>query len=94
MIRRIIWILVFGFCLFLLLRRNFRALGFKPRNKEAEEEKPGIINGGEMIKDPFCQSYYPKNKAISKKIDGEIYYFCSEDCLKKFLGKREKEWLL
>ena len=41
----------------------------------------------EMVKDPHCQTYIPKNSAICARIDGREYYFCSRQCVKKF--KRE-----
>jgi uncharacterized protein len=39
---------------------------------------------GEMVKDPFCETYIPKESAIRARIDGRNYYFCSKECLKKF----------
>jgi YHS domain-containing protein len=38
----------------------------------------------EMVKDPHCQTYIPKNSAIYARIDGREYYFCSRQCVKKF----------
>ncbi len=38
----------------------------------------------EMVKDPHCQTYIPKNSAIGTRIDGREYYFCSRQCVKKF----------
>ena len=40
----------------------------------------------EMVKDPHCQTYIPKNSAICARIDGREYYFCSSQCVKKFKG--------
>ncbi len=41
----------------------------------------------EMVKDPHCQTYIPKNSAIFARIDGREYYFCSRQCMKEFKGK-------
>jgi YHS domain-containing protein len=41
----------------------------------------------EMVKDPHCQTYIPKNSAICARIYGEEYYFCSRQCVKKFKRK-------
>ncbi len=44
----------------------------------------------EMVKDPHCQTYIPKNSAIRARIDGRDYYFCSRQCVKRFKGKIEE----
>ncbi|MCK4389229.1 MAG: YHS domain-containing protein [Desulfobacterales bacterium] len=38
-----------------------------------------------MVKDPFCQTYFPKKTAVKSVIDGEIYHFCSTVCRDKFM---------
>ncbi|MGD9051677.1 MAG: hypothetical protein PVG17_07495, partial [Desulfobacterales bacterium] len=30
-----------------------------------------------MIKDPYCEAYFPRRNAVSLKINGDVYYFCS-----------------
>jgi uncharacterized protein len=42
---------------------------------------------GEMVKDPSCETYIPKESAIRACIDGKDYYFCSKECLRKFKGE-------
>jgi hypothetical protein len=32
----------------------------------------------EMVEDPRCKTYIPKDSAIRARIDGRNYYFCSE----------------
>ena len=39
----------------------------------------------ELVEDPSCKIYVPKSSALKKKIRGRQYYFCSRECLKKFL---------
>ena len=43
-----------------------------------------------MIKDPYCEIYFPKRKGIYKKIGGEDFYFCSSDCRDKYLELAHK----
>jgi len=38
----------------------------------------------ELVQDPFCQTYIPKRSALKKRIGGRDYYFCNQECLKKF----------
>ena len=33
-----------------------------------------------MVKDPFCETYYPQRSGIREVINGETYCFCSTAC--------------
>jgi YHS domain-containing protein len=52
----------------------------KKTDREAEAE--------ELIQDPYCQTYIPKQSAIKKKIAGRVLHFCSKECLTKYLEKK------
>ena len=39
----------------------------------------------ELVQDPYCQTYIPKRSAIRKRLSGKNYYFCKQECLKKFI---------
>jgi uncharacterized protein len=43
--------------------------------------------GGEMVRDPVCETYVPKATAIEKKMNGETVYFCSQTCAEAYLKK-------
>ncbi len=38
-----------------------------------------------MIKDPFCEVYFPKRDAVHLNVDGKDLYFCSTECRDKFM---------
>jgi YHS domain-containing protein len=86
MIRRFFILAALGYVLYWLIRRSLRQPS-SDRSKEEKEKKAKIIDGGEMVKDPMCLTYYPKNKAIPRKIEDEVHYFCSGKCLEKYLEK-------
>jgi len=44
-----------------------------------------------MIKDPFCQAYFPKRNAVHLKADGEDLYFCSKECRDRFIEVRNEK---
>jgi YHS domain-containing protein len=52
----------------------------KRMNRESEPE--------ELVQDPNCQTYIPKTSAVKKRISGNVLYFCSQECMKRYL-KRE-----
>ncbi len=39
-----------------------------------------------MIKDPYCEAYFPKKNAVHLKFDGKDLQFCSTRCKDKFLA--------
>lgn len=41
-----------------------------------------------MVKDPYCEVYFPKRKALHVKLAGEDLYFCSPACRDKFLESK------
>ncbi len=44
-----------------------------------------------MIKDPFCQVYFPKRNGVHLKADGEDLYFCSKECRDRFIEMRNEK---
>ena len=38
----------------------------------------------EMVQDPHCHTYIPKETALSATIGDEVYYFCSQECLDEY----------
>jgi hypothetical protein len=39
-----------------------------------------------MVKDPFCETYFPARKGVEGVMDGKSYQFCSTTCRDKFLA--------
>ena len=44
-----------------------------------------------MVKDPFCQAYFPKRNGVRLKANGEDFYFCSQECRDKFVAEGDKK---
>jgi YHS domain-containing protein len=38
----------------------------------------------ELVQDPHCHTYIPKETALRTTIGGEVYYFCCQDCLDEY----------
>jgi YHS domain-containing protein len=43
-----------------------------------------------MIKDPFCEAYFPKRNAVHLQFNGEDLYFCSNACKDQYISARSK----
>ncbi|MFM8551276.1 MAG: YHS domain-containing protein [Nitrospiraceae bacterium] len=64
--------------LYFLLRRAIRELTGK------NGQNPAVTGKGEMVQDPACRTYVPRETAVSASIGGQTYFFCSQDCAQTF----------
>ena len=77
------WFLLFLFLLWPLLRRLL-----------AQRDRP--FRGGrrprevsdELVKDPVCQTYVLRSRAVTRESGGTIHYFCSRECARRFSALR------
>ncbi len=44
-----------------------------------------------MIKDPFCQAYFPRRDAVHLNLSGNDLYFCSKECRDQYMARHSKE---
>ena len=40
----------------------------------------------ELVKDPVCQTYVLRSRAVSREAGGTTHYFCSRECAARFSG--------
>lgn len=75
--------------LFLIVRSVLKAL-FAPSNEPAKRtpDAPPVPAGGDLKKDPVCGTYVSAVASVQEKVGGEMVYFCSDDCRKKFAAAR------
>lgn len=68
--------------------RAFKALINPPGRGGPHGEPPGTHGPAganlpvtdEMLKDPYCEVYFPRKEGVPLKIAGETLYFCSTRC--------------
>jgi len=41
-----------------------------------------------MVKDPYCEVYFPKRNGVRIRHNGEELYFCSTQCRDKYLATK------
>ncbi|MBW2057505.1 MAG: hypothetical protein JRH07_07055 [Deltaproteobacteria bacterium] len=87
---RILVLLALILILYYLLRGLFR-----PRTGAGDRVRRygGMESTGknELVKDPYCQTYIPKDTALRARIGGEDLFFCSETCMNSYLEEREEQ---
>ncbi|MGH7233002.1 MAG: YHS domain-containing protein [Nitrospiraceae bacterium] len=72
---RLLIVIVLLIVLYFLLRSALRELRGQPSQ---------LLDKDQMIQDPVCRTYVPKASAISARIGGQTYYFCSSGCAEIF----------
>ena len=80
------FLLVFVF--FYLLYRVFKIIAPLFLGKSVRRFGLPSEDEGRLVKDPQCQIHIPERNALSAEVGGQVYYFCSLECLKQF--RRQK----
>jgi YHS domain-containing protein len=44
-----------------------------------------------MIKDPYCDTYFPQRNGVHLSIDGKDLYFCSRECRDKYAASQSRK---
>jgi len=60
-----------------------------PRGQSAADDSARRIDDV-MIRDPFCNVYFPKRNGVRLTVDGTDLFFCSEECRERYLAERSK----
>lgn len=67
--------------LYYLVRRAIRNMKQDSRAVSLQESQAA---GNQMIQDPVCRVFIPRDNAVREKIGGQTYYFCSRSCADTF----------
>lgn len=43
----------------------------------------------ELVKDPVCETYVLRSRALTRTVGGTTFYFCSRKCAGRYTGLRE-----
>jgi hypothetical protein len=83
---RFVALAVLAFLRFLILRACFHAFlrGLRGERRTGKSRRAGL---DELVKDPICETYIPRRKAISRGSGPETRYFCSAACADRYLTR-------
>ena len=83
---RVLVLAVAAFLVFLIIRASLRS--FVAGLRGGTPRGPGRpATRDELVRDPVCQTYVPRKKAIPRSAGTATYYFCSRDCADKFAAR-------
>jgi len=79
---RFIFIALLVYLLYRLIRGIFIAA---PKQQARRDPASGPAIVDEMVIDPVCRVYIPRREALTARVAGETVYFCSRECMNKYL---------
>lgn len=79
---RLILIVILFYLIYRVLKGLFRS---EVSHGNMGNQHLKAVPADDLMEDPVCGVYVPKSQALSAKKDGATYYFCSQDCMDKFL---------
>jgi YHS domain-containing protein len=77
--------IIFALLVYLLYRliRGIFLAAPKQQGRREPASGPAIVD--EMVIDPVCRVYIPRREALTARVEGETVYFCSRECMNKYL---------
>jgi YHS domain-containing protein len=83
---RFLALAVLAFLIFLIVRASVHSFlaGLRGGPRSAASRRVGL---DELVKDPVCETYIPRRKAISRGSGPDTRYFCSAACADKYLAR-------
>ena len=67
-----------------LFYRIYRAMRRVRKSQQSPQQQGRQQIQGVMVKDEVCNTYIARDDAIREVRDGREYFFCSEECRRKF----------
>ena len=83
---RFVVLLVVGSLLFMILRATVRSFLTGLTGTAGGGRRATGRTRDELVKDPVCQTYVPRSRAIARQTDSGPRYFCSGTCADRFLA--------
>jgi len=73
---RVVWLLVWVLAVVALVVSLLRRVAMPRRRPAALRD--------ELVKDPVCQTYVVRSRAVARQDRGEPVYFCSAECARRY----------
>lgn len=88
MIRSVLFF-VYGLIVLMVVRMVMQWIGRVLGGAPARGRRPGTVSRPsprvteDLVRDPVCNTYVPRSRALSATIEGRTEHFCSEACRDK-----------
>ncbi|HEY3174780.1 MAG TPA: hypothetical protein VGK94_03370 [Candidatus Polarisedimenticolia bacterium] len=90
--RFLIALVVFGAAVMILRRlAGLLAGGPPPERREGGDSRRRDGRATELVRDRICNTYVPKDRALSLRELGRVHFFCSEQCRSRHIAGASSE---
>jgi YHS domain-containing protein len=86
-IRQLFLVVVVGALMWWLRKLTRRMQPPQGRPVDGRSGSQPIRDLGPMVRDHVCNTFLPKSRALTARVDSDEFYFCSEECREKFLAE-------
>ena len=86
MIRRLLFLVLAVGALMWWLRNLIRRMQ-QTQGPRIDRPAQPVRDLGPMVRDHVCNTFLPKSRALTARLDSDEHYFCSEECRQKFLAE-------
>lgn len=73
------WLVFFAILLWSVLR----VFPWRRHHPREVAQRPRELQD-ELVKDPVCQTYVVRSRAVTRRAEGTTHYFCSPECAGRF----------
>ena len=87
MIRRLLFLVLAVGALMWWLRNLTRRVQQHHQTSTTGQGAQPVRDLGPMVRDHVCNTFLPKSRALTARVDSDELYFCSEECREKFLSE-------
>lgn len=70
----------------IIIRAVLRSLLTPPSRAPETRPPEPAASRGELRKDPVCGAYVSTTASLTRKVNGEVLHFCSEQCRDKYVN--------
>jgi YHS domain-containing protein len=82
---RLVLYFIYGLIVLLAVRMVMRAVGRlfgvqDQRRQARRTRRPEPRLAEDLVRDPVCQTYVPRSRALPATVEGREEFFCSEEC--------------
>jgi len=83
---RFLALAIVGLLIYLIVRASVNAFlsGLRGQSRQVPTRRSG---SDELVKDPVCETYIPRRKAITRGSGSETRYFCSAACADRYAAR-------
>ena len=83
---RILALAIVGLLVYLIVRASVNAFlaGLRGPGRKVPARRTGT---DELVKDPVCETYIPRRKAITRGSGADARYFCSAACADRYAAR-------